>query len=398
MPSDNWTRVLFEAIDDCVFVHDEDGNIVDANPAASRRLGYTREELLTLNTRDIDAPEFAAGFKERLASQGRKGRLRCEGVHRTKDGKRIIVDINTSAIKLDGKPAVLAVSRDITERKQTEEALSKQSQLFQSILDSMSDAIIVADAQERIVLFNPLAERIFGPGLVQGLFLLYQADRTTRLRELPISRCVRGESFDEMELFVRHEETPTGFWISVAGRPVRDRTDAIKGGVIVCQDISERKRHERQDEAQYEVARIIGADKDFAASITEVLYVVCRFLDFDVAGIWQAQPGRHTFAWLGAWHHRNLDVGSLLALSQSCLLDGSDEHFNNFWEEGRGRQAEGPDPPWISTTRWLAAKETSLHTALAFPIRSGEELLGILEFWSLRALDEEDESHCASWS
>src|ERR1051326_3960002 len=98
MLTDNWTRVLFEAIDDAVFVHDEDGHILEANPAACRRLGYTRDELLQLRTRDIDAPEFAAGFKSRLQSQLQQGGIRCEGVHRTKDGRHIAVDINTSAI------------------------------------------------------------------------------------------------------------------------------------------------------------------------------------------------------------------------------------------------------------------------------------------------------------
>src|SRR5712691_3814554 len=92
-------RALFDAIDDAVFVHDAAGNILEANPAACRRLGYTRDELLRLNTRDIDAPEFAAGFDSRLKSQLQSGGIRCEGVHRTKTGRRIYVDINTSAIQ-----------------------------------------------------------------------------------------------------------------------------------------------------------------------------------------------------------------------------------------------------------------------------------------------------------
>src|SRR4051794_29521695 len=102
MSASSWTRALFEAIDDAVFVHDEQGRILDANPAACRRLGYAREELLKLTTRDIDAPEFAAGFQTRLQSQLQQGGIRCEGVHRTKDGRRIAVDINTSAIQLNG--------------------------------------------------------------------------------------------------------------------------------------------------------------------------------------------------------------------------------------------------------------------------------------------------------
>src|SRR5205823_1583969 len=82
-------RALFEAIDDAVFVHDAAGNILEANPAACRRLGYTRDELLRLNTADIDAPEFAQGFQDRLRTQLRGGSYRCEGVHRTRDGRLI---------------------------------------------------------------------------------------------------------------------------------------------------------------------------------------------------------------------------------------------------------------------------------------------------------------------
>jgi PAS domain S-box-containing protein len=255
MPTSSWTRALFEAIDDAVFVHDPQGNILDANPAASRRLGYTHAELLKLNTRDIDDPEFAAGFKDRLNAQLQTGHMRCEGVHRTKDGRRIIVDINTSAIQLDGKPAVLAVMRDITERKETEDALGKQRQLLQSILDNMSDAIVVADADGRIVLFNPMAEHIFGHGLVQGHFTLYEADRSTRVSDMPLARCVRGESFDGLELFVRHDEAPDGLWTSVAGRPLREPGGAGKAGVLVCSDITEHKRVEnalRDTQALYE--------------------------------------------------------------------------------------------------------------------------------------------------
>ncbi len=122
----DWTRALFEAIDDAVFVHDHAGNIQEANPAACRRLGYTREELLALNTRDIDDPDFAAGFKDRLTAQVHQGRFRFEGRHRTKDGRIIPVDINTSAVAWAGQPAILAVMRDITQQKRAENTLAVQ--------------------------------------------------------------------------------------------------------------------------------------------------------------------------------------------------------------------------------------------------------------------------------
>ncbi len=300
MPASSWTRVLFEAIDDAVFVHDEDGKILDANPAACRRLGYSREELLRLNTSDIDAPEFAEGFQSRLRSQLKSGVMRCEGVHRTKDGRHIMVDINTSFIQIDGKPAVLAVMRDITQRKLTEEALSKQRQLLQSILDNLSDAVVVADADGEIVLFNPMAERIFGIEFIQGNFTLFQADQTTRVTEFPIARCIRGETFDRLELVVRHAGTTTGRWVSMAGRPLLDRSGANKGGVLVCNDITDHMRVEqalRDSQAVYESlveslpqnifrkdrqSRITFGNQRYCAALKRTLPELLGKTDFDL--------------------------------------------------------------------------------------------------------------------
>jgi PAS domain S-box-containing protein len=181
--SERRARALFEGIEDAIFVHDLEGRILDANPAACRRLGYSREELLKLATRDIDDPEFAAGYEDRLRTQLREGRLRCEGRHRTRDGRIIPVDINTSTIQLEDQPAVLAVNRDITERKALEEtrrqfaeaqlrnareiesknrALTQSEARYRQLTEGCLDAIVLIDQQGRIVLFNPAAERSFG--------------------------------------------------------------------------------------------------------------------------------------------------------------------------------------------------------------------------------------------
>jgi PAS domain S-box-containing protein len=181
--SERRSRALFEGIDDVVFVHDRDGRILDANTAACRRLGYTREEFLALNTSDIDDPDFASGYEDRVQTQFREGRLQCEGRHRAKDGRIIPVDINTSTIQLEDKPAVLAVIRDITERKALEETRKEfaESQLrsakeleaknrelvqsearYRQLTEGCLDAIVVTDQEGKIVLFNVAAERTFG--------------------------------------------------------------------------------------------------------------------------------------------------------------------------------------------------------------------------------------------
>jgi PAS domain S-box-containing protein len=181
--SERQARALFEGIEDAVFVHDRDGRILDANPAACRRLGYTRAEFLRLTTHDIDDPEFDAGYTDRLETQLREGHLRIEGRHRTRDGRVVPVDINTSTIQLWDQPAVLAVIRDITERKALEEtrrhfaeaqlqnawaieaknrALTQSEARYRQLTEGCLDAIVVADQAGRITLFNPAAERTFG--------------------------------------------------------------------------------------------------------------------------------------------------------------------------------------------------------------------------------------------
>ena len=117
-------RTLFEGIDDTIFVHDSQANILEVNDAACRRLGYTREELLTMKTTDIDAPDYATGFSARWDEQAGKGQLNSIGAeYITKDGRSIFVDINTTFINYEGQPAVLAVVRDVTQMREAEQAL-----------------------------------------------------------------------------------------------------------------------------------------------------------------------------------------------------------------------------------------------------------------------------------
>jgi len=133
-------RTLFEGIDDAVVVHDPDGQILDCNQAGCRRLGYTREELLKMHTWDIDTPEFGKGFKQRLQHQLNQGRHSFEGVHVTKDGRKIPVDINTSVIEYFNQKVVLAIMRDITKRKQAEEKLNKSQERLKLAIDRLKEA------------------------------------------------------------------------------------------------------------------------------------------------------------------------------------------------------------------------------------------------------------------
>lgn len=115
-------RALFNEIEDAIFIHDQESNILDVNQAACDRLGYTRDELLRIKTTDIDAPDYGAKFYERLQRQLGTGKLLdIEGIHVAQDGHQIPVHVNSRKITYKGQMAVLAVARDVTELKRAEQ-------------------------------------------------------------------------------------------------------------------------------------------------------------------------------------------------------------------------------------------------------------------------------------
>ena len=132
----------------------------------------------------------------------------------------------------------------------TEEALRKQTEVLQSILDSMTDPVAVADLDERLVMFNRAAEEMFGLATNTSAddwsrhYGLYRTDMVTLFpaEELPLRRAIRGEEVKDVEMFVRRHSDTEGFWILINGGPLRDAQGGLRGGVVVCRDISDRYR------------------------------------------------------------------------------------------------------------------------------------------------------------
>ncbi|MFW5931335.1 MAG: PAS domain-containing sensor histidine kinase, partial [Desulfosalsimonas sp.] len=128
-------RDIFNSTGDAVFIHDTEGNFLEVNYAASSKLGYTREELLRMTPVDIDTPYYAEAAPRRIRELKQKDSLVFESAHRTKNGEVIPVEINSRRIEYEGKPRILSIARDITERieKQALEDRLKEAQRIESI-------------------------------------------------------------------------------------------------------------------------------------------------------------------------------------------------------------------------------------------------------------------------
>lgn len=147
------------------------------------------------------------------------------------------------------------LTREIARRRQAQEESHQGKALLQSIVDSMGDGVVVADQDGKFVLFNPAAERILGLGAMNGgpaqwseQYGLCMEDGVTPCPadQIPLARALRGENVDGADLGVRLADGSKPIWITATARPIRDQEGIPRGGVVVFQDITQRKRAEDQ--------------------------------------------------------------------------------------------------------------------------------------------------------
>lgn len=128
-------------------------------------------------------------------------------------------------------------------------------QLFRAAVHAIGDGVTLADGDGRIIYSNPAADRILGVGASSGppeewadYYGVFLPDKETPFPEdeYPLVRAVRGQSSDNVEMFVRNEAIPHGAMISATGRPVRDSHGEIIGAVVVFRDITRLRRIEEQ--------------------------------------------------------------------------------------------------------------------------------------------------------
>jgi PAS domain S-box-containing protein len=127
-------RNLIDRSNDCIFVIDPKwGCILDVNDRACESLGYKSEELFEMTVKDIDEliPDESS-WQERIKELESKGDIVTEGQYRRKNGTTFFVETSLKLVSQEKQNFIIAVTRDITDRKQAEE---RQAELIQELKD-----------------------------------------------------------------------------------------------------------------------------------------------------------------------------------------------------------------------------------------------------------------------
>jgi len=274
-------HLLNEAADS-IIATDLDGNLIYMNEATCRTGGYSKEEMLNMNLKQLVPPEMDGAIEERLRKIKEEGPIVLESEHLRNDGSTFPVEITARAINTEDRPIVLFVIRDITKRRQVEEALRESEERYRALLElgeRIGEAVVMLQDDERGIGMHVYASDEWSQ--ITG----YSIDE---LLNMPMAELIhfddRKEAIKRHKKRIRGEVLPGLYEITIMRKDgaevpveVTYAYSSYKGkpaNVGYIRDISERRKMEEQ---------LIVTDR--LASIGELASGVAHELNNPLTGI-----------------------------------------------------------------------------------------------------------------
>jgi PAS domain S-box-containing protein len=247
-------RLLFNSVNDSVFVHEPagpnglPGKFLEVNDAACQRLGYSREELLTMKVHEIDAPETISAIPEHALRVLDEETDFWEGAHVSKDGRRIPVEINNRLFELDGEPVVLSTVRDISERKESLTSLKKSEEMYRILFENAAEGILIYDKDMNVVNVNHQLCEIIGYDYSElagknifSLGVLHPDDRRSAVEK--IGPFFSGELPGKTRYPIIHKSGET-IVCDLNSAIIRDESGEVASVITIVRDATEQTKAE----------------------------------------------------------------------------------------------------------------------------------------------------------
>jgi PAS domain S-box-containing protein len=280
---------LFAAESDAIFMIDADtGEILDANPATTSIYGYSHDELLLMKNTDVSAePDKTTEATHKQIS------LVPVRYHKKKDGTVFPVELSAGFTKLGNRNIQIVTSRDITERIQSQEALSKSEQKYRELADLLPQTVYELDLQGQITFMNQAGINAFGKVLssdnLSALDFIVPEDHERLISNM--QRSMQGQKNSSGNEYTAKRADGSRYPIVVYGAPVyTNGTLTGTRGIII--DISERKAMEnalRESESKYKTLIENSQDGIFAIIGDKVHFVnstFCKMLGYSAEEIY----------------------------------------------------------------------------------------------------------------
>ena len=274
-------RSLMDRTGEVIEVIDpKSGRILDVNERACLTSGYSRDEYLGLTVFDFRTDLTKERFLENQEQMRANGPITFESPRRRKDGSAFPSEITLSLVNLD-RDYLVAIIRDISERKRAEIAMRESEERFRQVVENITEVFWMYDVPKRAIGYvSPAYEKIWGATCAS----LYEKPESWTDPIVPSDRDRVIRAFAQAQVTGRYDETfqlvrPDGSlrWVRDRGFSVAGPGGELSGIVGVAEDITEQKQAEvalRENEERFRL---------LIANATDVIAVV------DAAGMIQFQ-------------------------------------------------------------------------------------------------------------
>src|SRR5271169_2536912 len=264
-------RALVDQSNDAVEVLDPKTlRFLDVNEKACTVLGYTREELLSMAAFDINPSLDKAPHEKAMAKARDAGYATLQVVHRRKDGSTFPVEVSLRCVQMDRR-YIIAVCRDIGERKQAEDALRESEDRYRDLIEHSEDLVCTHDLQGSLISVNPAPAHILGYEVAE-------------LLKIPMRELVAPEfreQFDAYLIRIRTTGADKGFLTVLTRTGERRiwkysntlRTEGVPTPIVrgMAHDVTERRRSELA----------LREAKEFSENLIQTANVIIVGLDTD---------------------------------------------------------------------------------------------------------------------
>src|SRR5579862_2557935 len=258
-------RILVDAVQDyAIYLLDSEGHVITWNTGAERNKGYKPSEIIGKSfSTFFPSEDAAAGIPQQILSQAAAtGRFAGEGWRLRKNGTRFWASVVVNA-RRDSEGNLLGfakVTRDLTERKQQEEALQAseaalhaERDRLQVTLYSIADGVISTDETGRVTMMNPVAEIMSGWKLtdavsrpIEEILHLTHAEKPEPVKN-PVRECLwMGKPIYLQEGVVLQSRDGKQYDIQDSAAPIRTTTGDIIGAVLIFQDVTRIRTIQRE--------------------------------------------------------------------------------------------------------------------------------------------------------
>jgi diguanylate cyclase (GGDEF)-like protein/PAS domain S-box-containing protein len=276
-----------------------DGCLLDVNDSALEATGYSREEVIGHSSLELGV-WVELGDREKLVTMLRHG-ARLRGVevrYRTRAGEVRTALFSGEIVEMAGEPCLLAVSKDITERKQMEALLLQEKERAQVTLHSIGDAVITTDAHGRVEYLNPVAEQLTGWRMADATGVPLERvfnvvnEETRNRADSAVERCLRERAIINLgtqPLLLSRDGREIAIEDSAA--PIMDKDGQVLGAVMVFHDVSKARKmaHQLSWQASHDPLTGLINRREFEERVSRALaaageegeYHALLYLDLD---------------------------------------------------------------------------------------------------------------------